>query len=411
MGSEPFRRLMFLGTIFCAPIIAVAQHFDNSLEVLPAGSSLQSASYHVPGAEATSGTGRCNACGCAACSEGRSASWFDWGSFDGGDSCTTDCGRCSACEQHGKCSRGTDCTDGHPQFRIWVDAMFLSISDPRTRDLVLQGPRDLGLLTDLSRTALSTSDLSLGRQTTPRIGVESYFTPIDAVQFVWFGDSGWNDQQSVFGIRNLHAPGTLGWRPAFANNDRFDVAYAAALQNAEFNLVHDVDVPGLSGLIGFRYFSFDEKFGMSAHRRETVFSLGGDIAANTYNDFYGAQTGLRYLQELDRVWWEVTGKVGIYSRSAQQRTTVWGVVDPIIIRDFQSNGQDTAFIGELGFNLLFPVNDWLRVRGGYNLFWITNVARAPDQLPQAFDPLSGPALRDHAAVFMHGANLGLEIGW
>lgn len=78
MGSKPFRRLMFLGAIFCAPIIAVAQHFDSSLEVLPAGSSLQSASYQVPGAEATSSTGHCNARGCAACAEGRSASWFDW---------------------------------------------------------------------------------------------------------------------------------------------------------------------------------------------------------------------------------------------------------------------------------------------------------------------------------------------
>ena len=109
-----------------------------------------------------------------------------------------------------------------------------------------------------------------------------------------------------------------------------------------------------------------------------------DYAVATRNRLYGGQVGgqawLWSPFESFRV--DVTGKAGIFGNEAARRFLQHGLVT------LQEIGQASlaAFIGELGINGTCQLTDSLALRAGYRLLWVTDVALASEQLPQAISP-------------------------
>jgi hypothetical protein len=68
-------------------------------------------------------------------------------------------------------------------------------------------------------------------------------------------------------------------------------------------------------------------------------------------------------------------------------------------------------VGDLGLSLLLRMSSVCGLRCGYNLLWVEGVALAPDQLDFSDARRSGTYVRSGAGAFLHGFNLGLEVGW
>ncbi len=76
-----------------------------------------------------------------------------------------------------------------------------------------------------------------------------------------------------------------------------------------------------------------------------------------------------------------------------------------------TTGSKLAVVGDLAINGRVRITDSLFLEGGYFLMWITDLARAPDQLDFTDTPTSGTTLVNNSTAFLHGGNVGLEVRW
>jgi hypothetical protein len=70
-----------------------------------------------------------------------------------------------------------------------------------------------------------------------------------------------------------------------------------------------------------------------------------------------------------------------------------------------------SFVGDINLSAIYRLTEVWGIRAGYNLFWFTGAALAPDQFDFANTTTAGTGLVSGGGLFMHGANLGLEARW
>jgi len=128
------------------------------------------------------------------------------------------------------------------------------------------------------------------------------------------------------------------------------------------------------------------------------------------NNMFGAQVGNRSRW----TWrnWAVEGwaKAGLLGNCVEQ------IQDPTVTEIFPervggANGSSLGFIGDLNLTVVYRLTDVWGVRLGYNTVWITGLALAADQYDFSFDEGAGGRLDTSGAMFLHGANVGLEARW
>ena len=61
--------------------------------------------------------------------------------------------------------------------------------------------------------------------------------------------------------------------------------------------------------------------------------------------------------------------------------------------------------------LIYRLTDRWGLRAGYNFYWLTNAALAPNQFDFATAEGAGTGINDNGGLFLHGANLGTEYRW
>ena len=72
-----------------------------------------------------------------------------------------------------------------------------------------------------------------------------------------------------------------------------------------------------------------------------------------------------------------------------------------------------GMIADMNASLIYRLTDTWGLRLGYNLFWLTGVALAPDSwdLTTNTGPDAGTEIRSTGSVFLNGANVGVEARW
>jgi len=150
----------------------------------------------------------------------------------------------------------------------------------------------------------------------------------------------------------------------------------------------------------------------------------------TSNDFYGGVIGVSGERRYGSFF--VGGKVSVALGGVVQTTTIEG--STVIGGIAQSGGllaqpsnigtyRRTAFavVPEVGLRAGFQVTECARVYGGYNFLYLSNVARAGDQIDPAVNPAllpprgnvpspAVPAFPDRTTDFwLQGVNLGVEF--
>jgi hypothetical protein len=220
---------------------------------------------------------------------------------------------------------------------------------------------------------------------------------------------------SIFGMNGSASSGPLtdntGGLTVIGSN--FNADYHAFITNAELNFRHWF-TPEFSLMAGFRYVNWHENLGVAF---DAAVPIGGMVVPlgtiredfHTNNNLYGFQIGAEWKGSLaERFGMEVGGKAGVFGNRSQLDASV--NVPVIGSFDTNANATRTAFVGELGLVGTYAVTNYLKLRAGYQVMWIENVALAPQQLSTA--NIGGTStVNSRGNVFLHGAVVGLEYRW
>jgi len=141
--------------------------------------------------------------------------------------------------------------------------------------------------------------------------------------------------------------------------------------------------------------------------------------ASTYNvdatsNLFAAQVGTRGRMAFER--WAVEGwmKIGIAGTMLSQSQTVFDPQQQTQFRQPNPSSSDKAGMGmiaDMNLSAIYRFNEVWGLRVGYNLFWLTGVALAPDQFDFSPSQTGGTNLNGSGSMFLSGANLGLEARW
>ncbi|MCA8982923.1 MAG: hypothetical protein KDA76_04110 [Planctomycetaceae bacterium] len=134
--------------------------------------------------------------------------------------------------------------------------------------------------------------------------------------------------------------------------------------------------------------------------------------ATTDNTLNGVQFSLEALL-IEGEWLLLDGflKAGVYHNDAQGRLTETysGIANDNSVygRDLTATGSSVAFVGQVGLGTTYRVNDYLRLRAGWEVLFLSGVALAPDQVA---NPLAGSyLLNNDGDLVANGGYVGLEL--
>jgi hypothetical protein len=219
--------------------------------------------------------------------------------------------------------------------------------------------------------------------------VEARYFQLDGWSNTHFFDAGPTGSVSVVGY------GTQ------ATSQAQSLAYASRLYNVELNLRWN-RCEAIPFLLGFRTLELDERFYISS--QNPPLGIGADSRTN--NSLYGLQIGTEPIlwDRCGRFRLEGLLKAGVYGNRAHQCTRF-----PQTGSQLNSIANVPSFVGELGLIGNVSLNKSWSLRAGYEIFWITNVALAPDQAAtvQYSAPPTG-AMFDKATALYYGATASIE---
>ncbi len=213
----------------------------------------------------------------------------------------------------------------------------------------------------------------------------------------YFGITNWRASQAVtdplaVGVRFEGFGTSLA-----ADAERID--YASRLYSIELNVLPLV-TEGVPVVLGFRSLQLHERFELWQ-----LDPLTSGLAARANNYLYGFQAGAEpYISGAGGAL-RVDGliKAGIYGNHALQ-----SVSSSVLGTSVDARRNAAAFVGEVGLVVVYRLNRFLALRGGYELLWLSNVALAPEQSHST--DLAAPSARvDMGSALMHGAVASVEF--
>jgi len=234
----------------------------------------------------------------------------------------------------------------------------------------------------------------------------------------------------------LAAAGPLGTTVAGFGDATFATAtYDSQINSAEANLVWHRFAPGrparasgprgwpppvsatasrsVDWLLGFRWVGLDETAALG-------FVPEGGTLPSTYSvtaasNMFAGQTGLRGRWTWDRWALEGWAKVGVAGVDVAQVQTIVDQTGPAEPFRPLRGGVDgsVGLVSDMMLSAIWRINDRCGLRVGYNLFWLTGVALAPDQFDfsASTGPEAGTGVQRTGGVFLNGASAGVEARW
>ena len=196
--------------------------------------------------------------------------------------------------------------------------------------------------------------------------------------------------------------------PGFAGGASLTVSNE--LQSGELNLVkrlYEDQQLRITGLIGFRYVSFDENLVFSSSNHGTpgndpgsFYSESDHFGAN--NNFYGANFGLRGEYQMGRVFVNASAKCALGAMN--QTVNISGSATDVgpggppfnfvlptgifaVPTNIGSHNQTVfAVVPEANFNLGYAITNNIRATVGYSFLYLSNVARPGTAVDHAINP-------------------------
>jgi hypothetical protein len=191
-------------------------------------------------------------------------------------------------------------------------------------------------------------------------------------------------------------------------------------------------------IAGFKYLNLNETFDFTTAVRTPPFGSTDD-QFRTSNHFYGGELGGRVTAQMDRVGFQLTGKVGLGDNvetvdlrgTSVAPTDFGGTFGPGGLFTQSSNIGKTergrfSAVPQVNGTISYDVNCHLKAYAGYNFIYWANVVRPGDQIDRNINPNLAAVFGGSAAgtgspqptrlmretdFWAHGVSLGLSMTW
>lgn len=176
-------------------------------------------------------------------------------------------------------------------------------------------------------------------------------------------------------------------------------------------------------LFGPRYISFDEQYDYTGASSDAVSTRSGSIYSETRNRLFGLQVGADIFNPVCRSTSAYfRGRAGAYYNNAESTAYVANSVFPLsapaplgpAVNVSRYGGRDThhgfSAMFEFGGGLQYQISEMFSIQGGGELWYLSNVATASDQIPTQVG--IGTSYRKTKAsddVFFAGFNVGATM--
>jgi len=184
-------------------------------------------------------------------------------------------------------------------------------------------------------------------------------------------------------------------------------SYRVRLNNVEANFLQTIENTTMSCFFGLRYLRLDERFILT-----TVDGAdASDYSVRALNELIGVHAGAR------NHWcfrgWNMLGNFsfGLYGNHCRQTTLATYDARQFIDRTFSPRRTGMAYTADFNFDAIHAIWNNVFLHVGYNLLYVGNVARAPDQLDFTTNSLSGSRVLWRDGALAHGPSLGIEARW
>ncbi|MCO8123974.1 hypothetical protein NHH03_19675 [Stieleria sp. TO1_6] len=251
----------------------------------------------------------------------------------------------------------------------------------------------------------------------PRITIGSLPNCVNGYEFTWVGPLEFD--RSVLAVDGTGNLNTLlydgdGNTPngfdgsvldPFSNANVQYQAYTSEYWSGELNkTLVGWDVAKV--LIGGRYISIEEDYLLAS--QQTAGNTSASLRSQTENALVGIQGGLDLLYPIaQHVYTDFRGRAGAYANFAESNVDLRNQGSSVIRR----NRDDTELAGvfEIGGGIRYQMGEMLSIRAGGEMWYITNVATAPDQINTAVTNNLGRNIDIDQGLFYYGVNIGAEL--
>jgi hypothetical protein len=161
----------------------------------------------------------------------------------------------------------------------------------------------------------------------------------------------------------------------------------------------------ISTFAGVRYLNVGEDFLF-----DSTGAVGtGVLAVETNNHLFGPQVGMELMFPLGRWMTTSTIKGGMFANATDGNALM---INNGILQ-FAASDDDIEFAAnlEFGYFVSYQVTPRIKIRGGYEFWWLCGLALAPDQLTNTLTASSGSKVGTNSGTYYHGATAGVEVEW
>ena len=161
----------------------------------------------------------------------------------------------------------------------------------------------------------------------------------------------------------------------------------------------------ISTLVGVRYLNVDDDLVFNS----TGAGGAGLLAIETNNHMAGPQIGMELMFPLGNFMTTSTikGAAMLNGHDANILLVNAGVTEIAAGKD----DLDFASVVELGYLVSYAITPQVKLRGGYEFWWLYNHAIASAQITGPLTPNTGRGIRNKENVYYHGATAGVEVIW
>lgn len=247
------------------------------------------------------------------------------------------------------------------------------------------------------------TQVTMGTRTDPLYGHE-------LVYFGLFELNAGNTEFSPTGAidARFNPTGGLGYGQTYAFFDGEEVTQTASSRLHSFQLNRTrLGWDVVQSHLGLRYIWFEDEYQLQSRN---VFGESGRLSLDARNQLIGPEVGVKLFYDVGRrISFSSHWKLGGYLNAYRSSTYLENDGVPEVNNSDSGTGFSASF--DLGVNAHVHLTQRMRLRGGYGILWLWDVASVSGNFPSTLTPSSGTSTNDSESAIFHGANVGFEFYW
>jgi len=164
----------------------------------------------------------------------------------------------------------------------------------------------------------------------------------------------------------------------------------------------------LSGIIGLRYFHWDEQFKliMGNPPDKSPYNI------HTHNRMFGAQLGLDLQIHPNRwLFWNIFAKAGPFANHTEQRQFMGDQDDTVTLRHSKRQEREVGIYTDVAAQVGFRCFKHVYLHGGYQALFFSGLSLAPEQISHKVTGSAGKKDHTHGNAIIHGLFAGLMFSF